>query len=315
MSKRKKAKMEYRYYKVPEGSPVLALLGEDWIKCYGEGIDYLHFHNYMEIGYCYEGQGELIIMEKSYRFTGNQFSVIPQNCPHTTNSDPDTKSRWEYLFIDVEGFMHELYPKGSGEKRREKMLSRINSRAIFREYAQSPEIAEKILQLLNIMREKKEFYLEEAKGVLISLLVVLVRENHDEVQKEDVEIEEDVTTVLVLNALDYISEHYMEPIRIEKLASLCHISETHFRRAFSVSMHMGPLEYINTVRIQNACEMLRRTDDTVANIAYKCGFFTLSTFNRNFKHSTGVSPVEWRKQPKNFEQQIFKYTVHYEQGW
>lgn len=80
-------------------------------------------------------------------------------------------------------------------------------------------------------------------------------------------------------------------------------------------MHMGPLEYINTVRIQNACEMLRRTDDTVANIAYKCGFFTLSTFNRNFKHSTGVSPVEWRKQPKNFEQQIFKYTVHYEQGW
>ncbi len=105
MSKRKKSKMEYRYYQVPDGSPLLALLGEKWVQTYGEGIDYLHFHNYLEIGYCYEGQGELVIAEQSFRFRGNQFSVIPKNCPHTTNSDLGTVSRWEYLFVDVEGFL------------------------------------------------------------------------------------------------------------------------------------------------------------------------------------------------------------------
>lgn len=49
--------MELRYYKMPEGSPILALLGQKWIQNYGNDVDYLHFHNYLEIGFCYEGQG------------------------------------------------------------------------------------------------------------------------------------------------------------------------------------------------------------------------------------------------------------------
>ncbi len=310
MSKRKKSKMEYRYYQVPDGSPLLALLGEKWVQTYGEGIDYLHFHNYLEIGYCYEGQGELVIAEQSFRFRGNQFSVIPKNCPHTTNSDLGTVSRWEYLFVDVEGFLQEVYPESSG-KRREKMLRRIYARAFFDEAEQMPEIADNIVRLLNIMRKNEEFYLEEAKGVLLSLMAVIARKNGDVGSSQP---EERVTDMLS-DALEYISGHYMEPVRMEKLASLCHISETHFRRAFSACMKMGPLEYLNMVRIQNACELLKKTDDTAANIAYKCGFTTISTFNRNFRQATGVTPMEWRRQPDNFEQQILKFLVHAERGW
>ena len=57
MSKRKKPKMEFRYYKMPEGSPILALLGEKWLQSYGRDVDFLHFHNFLEIGYCYGGAG------------------------------------------------------------------------------------------------------------------------------------------------------------------------------------------------------------------------------------------------------------------
>ena len=53
MSRKKKMKMEYRFYEVPEKCPVLALLGEKWVQNYGYQIDYLHFHNMMEIGVCY----------------------------------------------------------------------------------------------------------------------------------------------------------------------------------------------------------------------------------------------------------------------
>ena len=49
--KRKKPKMEFRYYQMPAGSPILALLGQKWRQNYGKGVDYLHFHNYLEIGY------------------------------------------------------------------------------------------------------------------------------------------------------------------------------------------------------------------------------------------------------------------------
>ena len=43
MSRKKKMKMEYRFYEVPEKCPVLALLGEKWVQNYGYQIDYLHF--------------------------------------------------------------------------------------------------------------------------------------------------------------------------------------------------------------------------------------------------------------------------------
>ena len=49
--KRKKPKMEFRYYQMPAGSPILALLGQKWVQNYGNDVDYLHFHNYLAIGF------------------------------------------------------------------------------------------------------------------------------------------------------------------------------------------------------------------------------------------------------------------------
>ena len=64
---KKKKRMEYRYYEIPADTYVLPLLGKGWEQEYGVGIrDMLHFHNYMEIGYCYHGDGELISEDRTY---------------------------------------------------------------------------------------------------------------------------------------------------------------------------------------------------------------------------------------------------------
>ena len=98
--RKEKKKMEFRYYQLPPGSPILALLGEKWVQNYGDRTaDRLHFHNYMELGYCYYGAGDVVLGDDTYRFSGQQFTVIPSNFPHTTNSDPGNISRWEYLFV------------------------------------------------------------------------------------------------------------------------------------------------------------------------------------------------------------------------
>ena len=47
--KRKKPKIELRYYYMPAGSPILPLLGERWVQNYGTGIEDLHFHNFMRL--------------------------------------------------------------------------------------------------------------------------------------------------------------------------------------------------------------------------------------------------------------------------
>ena len=78
MGRKQRPKMEYRYYKMPTGSPILALLGTKWIQIYGQGIDYLHFHNYLEIGYCYSGNGILTLGKQDIRFQGGEFTIIPK---------------------------------------------------------------------------------------------------------------------------------------------------------------------------------------------------------------------------------------------
>ena len=214
--------------------------------------------------------------------------------------------------MDVDGILEEVYRKGGNVKRMNYLLHRINSRAIFRAVEEAPHLARMIRGLLDIMRDTKEFYMEEAKGIMVALLVSIARENQGE--KGPAEISGKVTTP-VSRALDYITLHYMETLKVEELARWCHISETHFRRVFTEFMQMGPLEYINLVRVQAACNYLKNTDESMSDIAGKCGFTTLSTFNRNFKQITGVSPSEWRKRPENFEQQLLKYWIHSEEGW
>ena len=309
--KRKKPKMEFRYYQMPAGSPILALLGQKWVQHYGENIDYLHFHNYLEIGFCYEGQGRMLLGEEEVRFSGREFSVIPPNYPHTTDSDLGTISRWEYLFIDVEGFLRSFLDT---PVKADKVIQRIYSKALFLEENQSPSISAKILKIMNIMRDGEEFYLEEAKGILASLLVEIARLNRRS-EEERVEEEKRKLTNMITRVQDFVSYHYMEDIKVKDLAQSCHISETHFRRVFTSYMKMSPLEYINTVRINTACELLDTTDAPVADVAHKCGFTTNSTFNRNFKQLMGVTPLEWRKRPESYEQQLLRFDIHSEKGW
>ena len=310
--KRKKPKIEFRYYKLPAGSPVLALLGQKWVQNYGRDVDYLHFHNYLEIGYCYEGEGSITLGKEEVRFHGGDFTVIPKNYPHTTLSDIGNISRWEYLFIDVDEVLKNIQ---DNPMRLERIVQRVNSRALFLKQEEIPGMAAKILGILDIMRQMDEFYQEEARGILVALLAEIARYNCGDNEERLDGNESSKITGIVSRALDYISTHYMEEIRVEDLARYCHISETHFRRVFSSYMNASPLDYINTVRIQAACEHLKKSDDSIADIAHKCGFTTNSTFNRNFRQVTGTTPAEWRKRPENYERQLLNFDIHTEEGW
>ena len=106
------------------------------------------------------------------------------------------------------------------------------------------------------------------------------------------------TTAIISSALDYINREPGHPFKIEELARMCHISETHFRRVFSEYMKMSPVKYINQVRIRHVCDELTKTNDSINAIAARTGFPSLSTFNRNFRQITGLSPQQFRKHPE-----------------
>ncbi len=104
--------------------------------------------------------------------------------------------------------------------------------------------------------------------------------------------------MIISRAVDYISKVPERPVKIEELAKMCHISETHFRRVFGECMQMTPVEYINRVRVRRACDALERTNFSIGDIAAAAGFGTVSTFNRNFRQIMGISPHEWRKRTR-----------------
>ena len=316
MARKKKQVAEFRYYQMPENRVLFALLGEKWRQQYGRDIDYLHFHNYLEIGYCYEGSGYMTLGEKEISYHGGMFTVIPKNYLHTTNSMPGKLSSWEYLFVDVEKLLEKMVVGTPGCA--EQMARRINSRAIFAESSKYPHLADLIKAIMNIIRSGEMYCQQEAEGLMLAFLTEVARRNGENSEtysqnaRTGMKLKSDN---LFLRIIDYISEHYGEALKISDIAKWAHISETQFRRMFSSYMNMSPLEYINVVRIQAACEYLKKTDEPVAMIAAKCGFTVSSTFNRNFRHITGVSPAEWRKRPENYEQQILRFQIHSEEGW
>lgn len=310
MSKKRKPRIEYRYYEMPAGSSILALLGEKWTQNYGREIDYLHFHNHLEVGFCYSGKGILTLEEEDCSFSGGMFSVIPKNLPHNTNSDGDSFSSWEYLFIDVDAFLQEFYH--DNPLMADRLIRRINRKAHFVRVEEKPEVAAMIRQIMEIMRNRKELYMEEMKGMLLAFLIELARWNKTEDEREEGPLS---NSVAISPALDFISEYYDQQIKIEELAQLCHISETHFRRIFSKCMNMTPVEYINWVRIKTACDELKRTNDSIGDIAVQAGFSTLSTFNRNFQKVMGISPREWRAKPEHYERKLLKYDIKTQEGW
>ena len=185
MSRKKKPRMEYRYYEVPEKCPVLVLQGEKWLQNYGYQIDYLHFHNLMEIGFCYYGEGTIVLEDEELPYHGGMFTVVPKNFPHTTNSKENSVCSWAWVFVDVEGFITELY-KGN-MRMAQKLIARINQKAHFVKNEERPEVAEMIKLIIKCMGEKREFYLEEVKGLTRALLMQIARWNErDEIGRAHV---------------------------------------------------------------------------------------------------------------------------------
>ena len=99
---------------------------------------------------------------------------------------------------------------------------------------------------------------------------------------------------MVLPAIHYIDENYNTEITLDKLAKLCVMSKTHFRRVFSSVCGVSPIQYLLGVRIRRAEELLQLSNYTVSEISQICGFKDVEHFCRTFKKRTGITAGQAR---------------------
>lgn len=119
--------------------------------------------------------------------------------------------------------------------------------------------------------------------------LVTLNEPYEEVMGQEAELNR------LLPAIDYVSRHYMETIKIEKLASLCNISDSHFMRIFKQKLKMTAYRYVEQVRMFQAIELLKNGDASITQIALNCGFYDHSAFVKRFRNFTGNTPLNFRR--------------------
>lgn len=103
--------------------------------------------------------------------------------------------------------------------------------------------------------------------------------------------------------LQYIHAHYAEPITLDQLAALEHISKSYLSRLFKQQTGQTVITYINSLRIETAKRLLTTTRENVDEIAYRVGFESPKYFYRSFRALTGDTPAGFRKRYRKQEAQ------------
>jgi AraC family transcriptional regulator len=93
---------------------------------------------------------------------------------------------------------------------------------------------------------------------------------------------------------DFIAEHLDEPIRVEQLARVAHLSPFHFARMFKQSTGQSPHLHILMQRIERARQLLAGTETPLVDVAAEVGFCTQGHFTSVFHRYAGCTPRAFR---------------------
>lgn len=91
-----------------------------------------------------------------------------------------------------------------------------------------------------------------------------------------------------------------ENLNLSRLARRLGLPSRQISGAINRSLGVNVSQYVNQLRIREACRLLEETEQSVTSIMFSSGFQTKSNFNREFRRVTGMSPVDWR------ERQVWK---------
>ncbi|WP_419806327.1 helix-turn-helix domain-containing protein [Terriglobus sp.] len=93
-----------------------------------------------------------------------------------------------------------------------------------------------------------------------------------------------------------MNEHLDLCLSLDQLAKLGQLSKPQFTRAFRQATGYSPHNFLITLRVKRACQLLKSTRKPVTTIAGQCGFSQHSHFSTAFRQATGMSPRMWRQE-------------------
>ncbi|MBY5717354.1 helix-turn-helix transcriptional regulator [Rhizobium leguminosarum] len=96
-------------------------------------------------------------------------------------------------------------------------------------------------------------------------------------------------------ATEFIEENCLRNIRLEELAGLTGLSQSHFSHAFKASTGIAPHQWQTNARLDRAKRLLVESENALTAIAAETGFADQAHFTRVFRKHVGITPASWKK--------------------
>ncbi len=233
-----------------------------------------HWHEETEIVYCQSGRAWVFIEDKELKISEGETVFIPSKQIHKIESLDGAVIITVLIDGDLAASVTELTPRS------EKLTQKYDIVSYYETIK-----AEQI--------EKNSFYSSIIKAETLKLLVNILR--FEPLGKEEISDPSEYG-----NYKQILSELQRDfaSITFEEACSRYYYSPSHFSRLMVKLTGTSFTKYINILRISNAVDLLQNDNEiSVSDVAERCGFSTLRSFNRCFKELTGYPPTEI---PKNY---------------
>lgn len=261
----------------------------------------LHQHPELQLMLIRESSGTAIIGGSIGEFHPCDVFVIGSNIPHVFRNEEVYYEEGTNLQADVVYvFVDEKLPKNE-------LLNFVEINELFQRARQGLKLSgstqQQAARLIDQMLEMDTF---DRHLTMMQILKLLMRSQELEVLNSEIirqRIDENDGKRLN-DVIQYTFEHYADHITLEEVAEVANMVPSAFCRFFKQRTRKTYFDFLNEIRIRNACKLLMNKDLTVVEICFQSGFNNLSYFNRKFKDITGYSPLKYHKAIKG-EQTVF----------
>lgn len=262
----------------------------------------VHYHEEYELNFIEAGKGvKRIVGDSMEEIDDLELVLIGPNTPHAWFTHKCKSKRIGEITIQFHrDLFHEVFLK-----RNQLSLIRTMFEQSLKGILFSRETIQKIAPRLKALDQKSGF---RSVLELMSILDELSASTGQRLLSGDHIYNADfiyMDSRRMEKVVEFLNANFSRPVRLAEAAEFVEMAETAFSRFFKVKTGITFVDFLNDIRLGHASRMLIDTKKSVGDIAFECGFTSISNFNRIFKRKKSNTPKDFREKHGNVGERVF----------
>lgn len=289
--------MQAHYHKLPHQFDQSVSIRHDLRPYFS---DHWHYHSKLELVYIIKGHGTRFIGDNISGFKDGDLVLLGAYLPHVWKSSDHAidKTPTDYVEAIVIHFQEDLGTSGLMELPEmaaiKKMLQQAHLGISFH-FPNPHGIQDTLMQMV------QQTPFERIISILLLLQQLAIEEKRHQISKTPFANQYmNHQSKRIDKIYDYILNNFDKEIKLEHCASIANMTPASLCRFFKQKTKKSLSEFTNEVRIGFACKLIIEDRLSISDICFRCGYNSLSYFNRQFKKITGVAPSIYLKKKNTF---------------